>query len=464
MIADPHLAAPREPEAPGGQRSHLAHRVLERNQPLVARVVAEHARKRAPEARMRQRIVRQAVGAHHRRRVRQDPAHVVLRHVVIHGARRLQPARRVLLGHAPLGGDRPQQLARHFRMRIGPRDRDVDVARRLLDVERRRAAAVRIAVAADGLDAPRALERREHFGAAPPVRRPRALQMRDHDGHACMPADAVGLVHRLEDRIELGAHVRRVDGARVRERLGERHHLLGRRGERGAVREAAGKTERAVRERLLELRAHRRDFGAGRRAVEPVHLVAAQRGVADERRDVDGRLRRAERVDIGGERRIAKRRARAEQVHRIGRIALERDGRRADPAVADDHRRHALRDLRQHLRRVDHVRVVVRVHVDEAGRERAAVRLDHLLRKPVRQIADRDDAVAAYRDVALDARRARAVVQLRADDQRIGHFGMRVHVSLLTVGARRRRGACRARASSGAAARGNRRPGAARLR
>jgi hypothetical protein len=252
--------------------------------------------------------------------------------------------------------------------------------------------------------------------------------VRDHDRHLRVATNLVRLVHRVEDRVEFGAHVRRVQRARVRERLGERHHFLGRRGERGAVCETAAQSERAVRKRFLELRAHAGDFPVGRRAVEAVHLVVAQRGMTDERGDVDGRPRLVHRRDVIGEGRIQERAAIAEQVHRIGRIARQRDRRRADPAVADDHRRHALRDLRQHLRRADHVRVVVRVHVDEARRERAAVRFDDLLGQPVRQIADRHDRAVADRHVALDGRRARAVVQLRADDQRIGGFGVRMHV------------------------------------
>jgi hypothetical protein len=270
-------------------------------------------------------------------------------------------------------------------------------------------------------------ERGEHLGAAAPVRRPRAFQVRDHDRHARMAADAVRLVHRVENRVELGTHVRRVDRARGGKRLGKRHHFLGRRTECGAVCESGTQPERAVRERVLELCAHRGYFVRRRGAVEPVHVVAAQRGMADQRRDVDRGLRGIDRLHVVRETRIREGVALAEQVHRIGRIAVERHRRRADPAVADDDGRHALRDLRQHLRRRDHVRVVMRVHIDKARRERMPVRFDHLLRKPVRQIADRRNLAVAQCDVALERRRTGAVVQRRADDQRICGLRMRMH-------------------------------------
>ena len=60
--------------------------------------------------------------------------------------------------------------------------------------------------------------------------------------------------------------------------------------------------------------------------------------------------------------------ARAEQVHRRRRVAGEGHRREADAAIAGDDRRHALADLRQHVRRVEHDAVVVRVRVDEARR------------------------------------------------------------------------------------------------
>src|SRR5690606_3663830 len=77
-------------DAPGGQRGHLAYRLLEREDALVANVVAEHAREGTVAARVRVAVAEaaeRAVGRDHGPRVAHDAAHVVLVHDVPHAAR-----------------------------------------------------------------------------------------------------------------------------------------------------------------------------------------------------------------------------------------------------------------------------------------------------------------------------------------------------------------------------------------
>ena len=88
--ADADLAAIGEPQMPRGERRHLAHRVFEGHDVLVARVAAQHARERAVRARMRLaerrrpiRCVRRRVAPDRDVRLRHDVAHVVLIHRVV---------------------------------------------------------------------------------------------------------------------------------------------------------------------------------------------------------------------------------------------------------------------------------------------------------------------------------------------------------------------------------------------
>ncbi|MNQ97602.1 hypothetical protein D3C85_1132580 [compost metagenome] len=171
---------------------------------------------------------------------------------------------------------------------------------------------------------------------------------------------------------------------------------------------------------LLELRAHRGGFVGGGGAVEPVHMVAAQGRVADQRGHVDGGLCRVDGLDVGLEVRVAERLGAAQQVHRIGRIARQRDRRGADAAVANDHRRHALRDLRRHLGLADHVGVVVRVDVDKTGREHHPVAFHHVgsgVRVDGAGGVDARDAAVADAHVGQPGRGARAVDQAYEADQ-----------------------------------------------
>jgi len=93
--------------------------------------------------------------------------------------------------------------------------------------------------------------------------------------------------------------------------------------------------------------------------------------------------------------------------------------------IADDVRGHALHDLERHRGIEQDGEVVVRVHVDEAGADGEARRVD--LRGPAR--GDRshaDDAITADGDVCADAGAAGAVVNgppanHEVERRRVGH-------------------------------------------
>src|SRR5262249_16758713 len=98
----PRPALP-QPEAAGGEPGHLVHRLLQAHQLEVAGIVPEHAREGAPEARVRMRVVRQPVGADHRAGKGEHAPHVVLVHLEVAGAARLQTVAGLALAAAPGG-------------------------------------------------------------------------------------------------------------------------------------------------------------------------------------------------------------------------------------------------------------------------------------------------------------------------------------------------------------------------
>ena len=168
--------------------------------------------------------------------------------------------------------------------------------------------------------------------------------------------------------------------------------------------------EGAVSHRGLEQLAHVCQLLRRGGARELGHRGEAQGGVADQRGHVDGRLRRIHRARIGGETVEAERIA-AEQVQRrLRRARAQR--RQRDAAVADDHGGDALRDLGQALGVAQHDGVVVRVHVDEAGRDDLAAAVDALHTGVDQTLTDGGDAAVAQQHVAGPARITGAV-----DDQ-----------------------------------------------
>ena len=130
--------------------------------------------------------------------------------------------------------------------------------------------------------------------------------------------------------------------------------------------------------------------------------------MADQRGDVDRRLRPVDGLGIRGHRGVDILVAAAQQRQRWRRIRVH-ERRETDAAVADDDRRHALADLGQHLRRGEHDLVVVRVHVDESRRDDHSGGVDHLGTVLGQLRADRGDALAFDAHVGNEAGRAGAV-------------------------------------------------------
>ena len=97
--------------------------------------------------------------------------------------------------------------------------------------------------------------------------------------------------------------------------------------------------------------------------------------------------------------------------------------RQADAAVADDDGGDALADLRQHLRRRQDDLIVVRMHVDESGRDDPAAGVEHD-RALLRQLRpDRDDALALDAHIGSEAHGAAAIDDGPAAQQQGGWIG-----------------------------------------
>ncbi len=144
------------------------------------------------------------------------------------------------------------------------------------------------------------------------------------------------------------------------------------------------------------------------------HDDAPDRRVADEEARV--RCERAvDAVEVLAERRPVPRHALRQRAsghafdagEHVQQVVAVLGGERRDreAAVPADHGRHAVQGRRAQRRVEEHLRVVVRVHVDEAGRDDFALGVD---RAPGRfvDLADRDDAAVADADGAGPRRRA----------------------------------------------------------
>ncbi|MNX50963.1 hypothetical protein D3C86_816080 [compost metagenome] len=226
-----------------------------------------------------------------------------------------------------------------------------------------------------------------------------------------------------------------VDRAERRQLFGQLHDFVGGRRVSVGVGQTGGQAQRASLKTLPQLLTHTGNFIWRCCAKKIVKVIAAQRGVPDQRRDIQCGIRRFDRRAIVAECRINKRGSAAEQVHRVRRIAAQTHRRRTDPAVADDHRSHTLTELGQHLRLADHHRVVVGVHIDEAWRQHLAGRVDFFAGVCVVQVADALNAPVENRYIGGVTGAVAAVDDQGVADQRVVH-----HVSLPAAGDRRRRG------------------------
>ncbi len=417
MPALAQQAAPGQGEAAAGQAGHLVNGFVQREQALVARVMAEHAREGAPQARVRARIPRQAVGSDHGQRMAQEPAHVFLVHAEVHRAGRLQAVGGFMQRHPPVGGDRRQHPSALIRMRFGPGDQDVVGVGDLFQVQGGSAGRVRIAVAGHVMLAGGVIQPRQHFAAAAPVVDAGAFQVRHPHRGAAVVADRARFVQCGQDAGELVAQMGGVEaiGGQV---AGQFQHLARGRGERGGVGQPGAQAKRALGDRRAQLRPHRRDLLVAGGAIQPIHVVLAQRGVPDQRGDVQCRTCVLHRAPVVGEARIAELARLAEQVHRVGyRVGgVHRTG--TDAAVADHDRGDALRQLAGHGGIADDFQIVVGMHVDEAWADRPPAGVDDARRVAV-QAAHRGDAAGADADVAARAGGTAAIQQQGIADQQV---------------------------------------------
>ncbi len=230
------------------------------------------------------------------------------------------------------------------------------------------------------------------------------LQVREMQRGARAARDLEHLVDRLEQALTLVADVRDDRPAELRRHLGDGDELVGVRVGAGQVDEP----EREVRRAGLEARPHL-----------PLHLLQliCRRGpalaadhrvaggaVANRRHERDRRPRRVEGVEVLRERRprplVRPRPFQRAQVVAPLRPAARRDGRRRESVRADHLRGHALREHLGQERVVVRPQRRVRVHVDEAGAEPEAGRVDHVAGQPGSHRRD-----PPVRDAHVDLRR-----------------------------------------------------------
>src|SRR5581483_8150333 len=189
--------------------------------------------------------------------------------------------------------------------------------------------------------------------------------------------------------------------------------------------------EPAGLDRVFEQRAHRSDLVGARFAADGLvaHDLAPKRAVTDEEARIDADVA-VERAEVLREARPLPRHALFEGSERhaldlrhhptrvVGVTLVERCEREA--AVAADDRRDAVQARRRRGRVPEELRVVVRVRIDEPGRDGQAVSVDHLVRRIV-EVTEGDDASVAHPDVGPARRRAGAVDDVAAADDEVEH-------------------------------------------
>ena len=120
----------------------------------------------------------------------------------------------------------------------------------------------------------------------------------------------------------------------------------------------------------LQLRAHGGNLGFGRSPVQPVHVVVAQRGVANQRAHIHCRPRRGNGGNICGKMRDSETRLprRAGSSDRAVRRAVVPEPRRCRSCPRSPSSRPAKASAASPV--ADHRQVVMGMHVDEARRQR----------------------------------------------------------------------------------------------
>ncbi len=257
--------------------------------------------------------------------------------------------------------------------------------------------------------APRRVKSCKTFGALAPVRAPRRLQVIDLRARVRGPRDRDRLVDRLKIAIALRSHMRDVAAAEFRRRLRQRDQLIRFRIKGGRVNQRRADAERALAHRFAHEVLHAREFVRLRRAVFIAEFVNAHRRRADEGRDIRRHAARFKVVEI-----IAKARPRnvepdvALLLQALGAHGVGQGAHR--PALAEDFKRHALKEVALAAPVLDQRFGRPAQYIDEPRRDRPALRVDDRFGGRFAEIADRRDAVALDRDIGDDARRAHAVI------------------------------------------------------
>ncbi len=273
-------------------------------------------------------------------------------------------------------------------------------------------------------------ERHRHADRVGEPAHPVDLDLRGHDVLARR-------AHRreLEDRPAAGSHAAPereelvLGGERARHRTPVHRPVA----QRARRREA----ERAGLHRLTHDDGHRRDVvGSGRfvRRAALAHRIGAHRAVRHLHADVDRERAAVERVEVLGERLpapvhpLAQRRTGdvLDAFHQPDEPLLGTGayGREADAAVARDDRGDAVTRRRLEDRVPRGLTVVVRVHVDEPGRDEHPGRVDGLRGFAVERAArDRDDHAVLHRDITVESVGAGAVDDRAAGDLQVVHAG-----------------------------------------
>ena len=164
--------------------------------------------------------------------------------------------------------------------------------------------------------------------------------------------------------------------------------------------------------------AHGVELGRGGPTVVEADHVLADRAGADERGDVRGDPAPLQEAQVIGERRPRD----VEPEVPLHRPAAELHGLAPGAvglALPEDLGRHALADVALRAGVGEEVVRGPREHVDEAGGDGEAGRVDHRAASGAGEIADRLDAVAAQAEVGPAWRAARAVVDGAALDQHV---------------------------------------------
>ena len=186
-------------------------------------------------------------------------------------------------------------------MRTRPGDHDAKLVGDEVGAKVGRAGIVGIGVEPDRLALRRRLDHRQRLARAAPVLRPGAFVMRDHDGNVSAPRRLHRLLDRIEHRLHLAPHVRRVDAAVLREARRDARDLVDVGAGVGRIEQPGREAGRAVLHRLLGVVEHRADLRVARLDADVGHGGEAERRMADQRGDVHARDGRRDRARIVGE-------------------------------------------------------------------------------------------------------------------------------------------------------------------